>query len=775
MSQLSNASYGQIDEESESYSLSDLEFAEQQQEIQDEQLSADGSVTEQDNQIQPSEEYNNRSNVELSSWVSPISSIMNLLSRSSRTNNQNDESPSEQSKESATDALDEELACPICQDIMKEVYATKCGHSFCYFCISRHLRNQEDCPMCRSKLFKTEIYPNFQLNKLCTYRIKSSSRFSLSDSSVENFIEKSRQNPEKIVYSLAEILSYDELIAICRTAIEEKNKTNCDGYDVKRYLLAQFLTKLKQRNADVIREVVQEMNAIEDDLSYLGGRLNQDQQIYNEQSSTRKRRLSQILREEETGQQAKRQEEQISEQHGNENEEQDNTSSSDVYNFQTPLSSDNEEQPQRETREENTLPLHSSASYELRKMKRRIDQRFLDLRNIYKNQFSGLENRLEKLKTFSNLLYEYTRYDRFVVLDTLYYADYPFIRRRSQQPTSSAIVSCIDFDRDEEFFAVGGVSKEIKIFDYNLINKSKNIPSSQQMQQRYHCPIRVIPCLAKLSCLTWSPYLKSQLISSDYDGHVTVLDIMTGVRTHNFDEHTKRVWSVDISNVNPTLTASGSDDMTVKIWSLSQHTKQSVCQLESKGNVCSIQFAPDNGHLLAVGSAGNNFLLHMYIYLFVKLYYFIDHALSLYDLRNPVEPLKVYEGHKKAVSYVKWLNNQELVTASTDSTLKLWNRESGECIRTFKGHMNVKNFVGLSTHNNWISCGSENNTLYTYHKHSSTPAFAYEFPRSLSSHGDDVALDSTNPIFVSAICWRKSRSKLVAGNSKGIVKVLDFA
>lgn len=49
-----------------------------------------------------------------------------------------------------------------------------------------------------------------------------------------------------------------------------------------------------------------------------------------------------------------------------------------------------------------------------------------------------------------------------------------------------------------------------------------------------------------------------------------------------------------------------------------------------------------------------------------------DHHIHYYDLRNVSEPLYVFGGHKKAVSYVKFLSNNELASASTDSTLRLW-------------------------------------------------------------------------------------------------------
>jgi E3 ubiquitin-protein ligase RFWD2 len=49
-----------------------------------------------------------------------------------------------------------------------------------------------------------------------------------------------------------------------------------------------------------------------------------------------------------------------------------------------------------------------------------------------------------------------------------------------------------------------------------------------------------------------------------------------------------------------------------------------------------------------------------------------DHHIHYFDLRNPSAPVHVFGGHKKAVSYVKFLSNNELASASTDSTLRLW-------------------------------------------------------------------------------------------------------
>jgi len=37
-------------------------------------------------------------------------------------------------------------------------------------------------------------------------------------------------------------------------------------------------------------------------------------------------------------------------------------------------------------------------------------------------------------------------------------------------------------------------------------------------------------------------------------------------------------------------------------------------------------------------------------------------------------------------------------------------------VRTFRGHTNEKNFVGLTVNSEYLACGSETNEVYVYHK-----------------------------------------------------------
>lgn len=86
----------------------------------------------------------------------------------------------------------------------------------------------------------------------------------------------------------------------------------------------------------------------------------------------------------------------------------------------------------------------------------------------------------DALKVFTDNLSKFTRYTRFRVLASIRYGDLF---------NSSSIVSSIEFDRDDEYFATAGVTKKIKIFEFNnLVHDPVDV----------HYPIREMPCKSKI-------------------------------------------------------------------------------------------------------------------------------------------------------------------------------------------------------------------------------------------------------------------------------------
>lgn len=400
----------------------------------------------------------------------------------------------------------------------------------------------------------------------------------------------------------------------------------------------------------------------------------------------------------------------------------------------------------------------------------KIMMRFMDdLTNIYFSTRNSLRLTVENdgscngdsgLGNFRDNLAAVTKYSRCKPIATVNFVGENFAQ--------ASIVSSIEFDRDFEHFAVAGVSKKIKLYEYqSVLDNSVDL----------HYPTKEVACTAKLSCISWNPYLRNYLASSDYDGFVTIWDMATAQKVRTFQEHEKRSWSVDFCSTDPKLLASCSDDCRgrrrtsemdgddvrslVKIWSM--HNDYSVTTIDAKSNVCCVKFKPDSQHNIVFGTADHN------------LYYF--------DLRNTREPCNLLKGHKKAVSYARFISNNEIVSASTDSQLRLWRVTEGQCLRTYRGHVNEKNFVGLAVSSGYIVCGSESNTVHLYQREISRPLLSYKFDdqnnTGTTKSTNNVTTDRTKKEeggseFVSAMCWSNRENVLLAANSQGVVKVLEL-
>ncbi|KAL2327645.1 hypothetical protein Fmac_021072 [Flemingia macrophylla] len=312
---------------------------------------------------------------------------------------------------------------------------------------------------------------------------------------------------------------------------------------------------------------------------------------------------------------------------------------------------------------------------------------------------------------------------------------------------SSNLVCSLSFDRDSEFFATAGANKKIKVFECDTtINEDRDI----------HYPVVEMVSRSTLSSTCWNTYIKSQIASSNLEGVVQLWDVTRNQVQSEMREHEQRIWSIDFSSAAPTLLASGSDDGSVKLWNINQGV--SVGTIRTKANVCCVQFPLDSVHFLAFGSA--------------------DHQIYYYDLRNLKVPLCTLVGHNKTVSYIKFMDTMSLISASTDNTLKLWDlsmcasRVIDSPIQSFTGHMNVKNFVGLSVSDGYIATGSETNEVFIYHKAFPMPALSFKFYSKDPLSGNEVDGDSSQ--FITSVCWRRQSSTLLAANSTGNVKILEM-
>ncbi|KAI3449247.1 hypothetical protein Pfo_005912 [Paulownia fortunei] len=351
------------------------------------------------------------------------------------------------------------------------------------------------------------------------------------------------------------------------------------------------------------------------------------------------------------------------------------------------------------------------------------------------------EKSVDRVETFFDGICKFAHYNKFEVCGTL---------RNGDILNSNNVICSLSFDREEEYIAAAGVSKKIKIFELGSL-------LDDYVDVQY--PVLEMSNKSKFSCICWNNYIKNYLASTDYDGLVQMWDASTGQGFARYKEHQKRAWSVDFSQVDPTKFASGGDDCSVRIWSINE--RNSMGTIWNPANICCVQFSAYSSHLLAFGSA--------------------DYRIYCYDLRHTKIPWCTLAGHGNAVSYVRFLDSETLVSASTDNTLKLWDLKKtsleglspNACSLTFTGHTNEKNFVGLAVLDGYIACGSETNEVYAYYRSLPMPITSHKFGCIDPISGDEIS--DGNGHFVSSVCWRKKYQMIVAANSSGSIKILRMA
>ncbi|XP_028394945.1 E3 ubiquitin-protein ligase COP1-like [Dendronephthya gigantea] len=611
---------------------------------------------------------------------------------------------------------DSDFVCPICFDTIDEAHMTKCGHSFCYRCIHRSLQDSNKCPKCNFVIDKQDqIFPNFLLNDLILKR---------KQLTIDKNIQINQPLSEYNFSELQEIICGDsnlkvsDIDSLLEILSVRKYQLEADCTATQNEILKDFLKQVKRHKQEQLDQLTQEVKLIDNDLRKV------EDIIAIHQSQHQVSFLDQF---------------------------QAVPTTPTVKSFPTNLEEATASGCGAELSnsvQKNELPqdgfngsqhgakrLWSSTTLAARR--KRVHQHFDDLEKCYfairQGEIPGNSD-TDGLEYFTECLSKFTRFSGFRPLATLSYA--------SEVHNGSSIVSSIEFDRDNDYFAIAGVTKKIKVFEYGVVIRDV---------VDVHYPVIEMVCNSKISGTCWSSYHKGLLASSDYEGTVTLWDAFTGVKNRSFQEHEKRCWSVDFNHVDPKLLASGSDDAKVKLWSTG--TEHSVSCIEAKANVCCVKFNPESRYHLAFGSA--------------------DHCVHYYDLRNSSKPLTVFKGHRKAVSYAKFVNAEEIVSASTDSQLKLWNINKPHCLRTFKGHSNEKNFVGLSTNGDYIACGSENNSLYLYYKGLSKQLLTFKFDTVRSVLEREKKDEEANE-FVSAVSWRTGSNVVVAANSQGTIKVLEL-
>ncbi|KAJ3152398.1 hypothetical protein HDU86_005576 [Geranomyces michiganensis] len=375
---------------------------------------------------------------------------------------------------------------------------------------------------------------------------------------------------------------------------------------------------------------------------------------------------------------------------------------------------------------------HFSASPLMRKQCERIELHADELRATYfasrsKVISADLDHGDGGLSVFADDLADIARYTRLRTVASLDYA-------HGLYNTGSCIVSSIDFNKDDEFFATAGVTKRIKIFDYRdvMADMRQEIFGSRRKdsngKEARDSDENVVPITEHRTCSDENADEEDEEKNDgDQVPRFPVLDMGCeskisgfGLSIGTLPTRTFSPVEVMMPKVQSAFIRKGSNEKSLdvmvvhtgKFWSVNE--RKAVGTVQSSVNLCTVKWNPEHHSQVAFGSA--------------------DHHIHYYDIRNLASPLHVFQGHSKAVSYVNFVNANTLLSCSTDSTLRAWDVaesiRTGEskCTQTYTGHVNVKNFVGMSidSKGEYIACGSETDEVHVYWKWLSRPVVKRE-------------------------------------------------
>ncbi|KAI4799549.1 hypothetical protein KUCAC02_016862 [Chaenocephalus aceratus] len=110
--------------------------------------------------------------------------------------------------------LEEELCCPVCQDVFRDPVLLSCSHSFCKACLKNWWdgKEEKDCPVCRRKS-SYEFIINFALKNLC-----------------ETFLQERDQRPPEALCSLhsekLKLFCLDHQQPVCHICRDSEKHTN---------------------------------------------------------------------------------------------------------------------------------------------------------------------------------------------------------------------------------------------------------------------------------------------------------------------------------------------------------------------------------------------------------------------------------------------------------------------------------------------------------------------------------------------------------------------
>jgi len=225
------------------------------------------------------------------------------------------------------------------------------------------------------------------------------------------------------------------------------------------------------------------------------------------------------------------------------------------------------------------------------------------------------------------------------------------------------------------------------------------------------------------------------IISGSYDKTIKIWDVQTGECLKILKGHNGRIESIAISSDNKFI-VSGSGDGTIKIWDVKTGRCLKTLKLHP---IIYINFEEMRFYLnkpIAI-SSDNQFIISGSS----------TETIKIWDVQTG-ECLKTLEGNNDVYIFSVTISsdNKFIVSGSGDKTIKIWDVQTGECLKILKGHKDWVSSVVISSDNKFIISGSYDKTIKIW------DVQTRECLKTLEGHKDfiySIAISSDNKFIVS--------------------------